>query len=324
MSGAAPYWCAAAWSLLPQATVRVEPGTVIRFMKSPIVRQAPRLVVQGRIQCAGSAERPILFAPNSDVVAPGDWEGILLLASEKKNIFEHVRIEGAVRGIEALYSNLTMNNSGLERCEAGLLLRDSAVWFTGVTIDSCGVGIEAFESELEARECQFIRNRRGIDAYHSALVLQSVLCGKNEQQTISADECRIRLRSCAILDNGGGVLLSNSEGQIRGSRFNGNRVVALELKSSHVNVRNSYFSRTAGDAIRMDDGQGVIWQCGFENNSGYNLVNGGVETITAVQNWWGSAHETEITAKLFDVAKEPRSGKINTFPWLSQKPAQQP
>ena len=89
--------------IAPQATLRIEPGTVVRFMKSAITRQLPRLVIMGRIQCNGTAEKPVLFAPNFTDAAKGDWNGILLLASEKRNLFEHCRIEGSEIGLEALF-----------------------------------------------------------------------------------------------------------------------------------------------------------------------------------------------------------------------------
>jgi hypothetical protein len=82
----------------PQATLRIEPGTVVRFMASRGSRQLPRLVVMGRIEGIGTLDHPILFA--SRAAAPvnrGDWGGIVLLSSEKRNLLEQCRIEGAFR-----------------------------------------------------------------------------------------------------------------------------------------------------------------------------------------------------------------------------------
>ncbi|MEI6305694.1 MAG: hypothetical protein WCP33_02630 [Deltaproteobacteria bacterium] len=36
----------------PQATLRIESGTVVRFMKSSIIRQTPRLVIMGGFTAA--------------------------------------------------------------------------------------------------------------------------------------------------------------------------------------------------------------------------------------------------------------------------------
>jgi hypothetical protein len=310
--------------IAPQATVRIEPGTVVRFMKSPILRQAPRLVVMGRLHSSGTTERPVLFAPNVAEAAPGDWGGILLLSSEKHNQFDHVRIEGATTGIDARFSTFAVTESEITRSAVGMLLRDSTARLAAVSVDACETGLEAFDSELDLRNSSFDHNRRGIGARRTTLILQSVSVKNSEQQGIFADECRIRFNSCDLSGNVGGVRLGKAEGQIIRSRFVGNRGVGLVLESSRLKIHQSLFADTVGDGIRMDDGQSVIWESAFDGNSGYNLVNSGRESISAVRNWWGSNHETAISDKLFNAAKDTGSGQILFFPWLPEKPAAAP
>jgi hypothetical protein len=310
--------------IAPQATVRIEPGTVVHFMKSPILRQTPRLVVMGRLHCSGTIERPVLFVPNAAESAPGDWGGILLLSSEKNNQFDHVRIEGATIGIDARFSTFAVTESAITRSAVGMLLRDSTVRLAAVAVDACETGLEVFDSELDLRNSSFDHNRRGIVARRTTLVLQGVSVKNSEQQGIFADECRIRFNSCDLTGNVGGIRLGKAEGQIIRSRFVGNRGVGLVLESSRLKIHQSLFADTVGDGIRMDDGQSVIWENAFEGNSGYNLVNSGHESISAVRNWWGSDHETAILAKLFNAAKDTGRGQILFFPWLPEKPAAAP
>ena len=303
-----------------KATVRIEPGTVVRFMKSPILRQAPVLVVQGRIQCNGTPDSPVLFTSNFSEVAKGDWGGILLLSSGKRNQFENIRIEGAITGIEAHFSTLVVKGAMITRSTTGMLLRDGTSTLTSVTVNGCETGIESHDSEVELRESSLVDNRRGVVAHNSTLVLLSVSVRNSIDQGVIADQCRIRFSSCDLSDNGGGTRISGGEGQISETRFTRNRGAGLHLSGARIRIHRSLFAETVGDGIRMDDGRSVIWNCIFSGNSGYNLVNAGQDEISAVQNWWGSNQEDAICAKLSGISQDVRKGRITIAPWLQEKP----
>lgn len=306
------------------ATVRIEPGTVVRFMKSPLLSQAPRLVVMGRLHCNGAAGRPVLFTSNVGEAERGDWGGILLLSSEKRNQFDHVRIEGAMAGIEASFSTLSATELSITRSTAALLLRDSGARLARVTVADCETGLEALDSEVDLQESSLVNNRRAITGRRSTLVLLSVSLRENEQSGITAVECRVRLSSCWLVKNGGGAHLAESEGQVVGTRFVANRGVGLDLVATRLKVQGNLFADTSGDGMRVSDGRSLIWGNSFEGNSGYNLALTGHDRVIAVGNWWGSARERSIVKKLLDAAKDPRSGLIVVFPWLPEKPAELP
>lgn len=303
-----------------QATVRIEPGTVVRFMKSPILHQSPVLVVQGRIQCNGTKDRPVLFTSNYSEVARGDWDGILLLSSEKRNQFEHIRIEGAKTGLEAHFSTLLAKGVTITRSFTGMLLRDTTATLSAVDINECETGIKSHDSEVELRDSTLAANRWGIVARNSTVVLLSASLRDSKEQGLLADQCRIRFNSCDLSGNGGGARISGGEGQISATRFTRNRGVGLHLSGARIKIHQSQFADTNGDGIRMDDGRGVIWNCTFGGNSGYNLVNAGQEDICAVQNWWGNSQEDAISTKLFGAAQDARKGRITIAPWLQEKP----
>ena len=63
----------------------------------------------------------------------------------------------------------------------------------------------------------------------------------------------------------------------------------------------------SGDALSADNG-------------GFNLYNAGREDVVAVQNWWGSNDEKTISSKIFDSSRDPGSGTVQLFPWLSGQP----
>lgn len=306
--------------IAPQATLRIEPGTVVRFMKSAIMRQAPRLVVMGRLQCNGTVENPVLFAPNFTAAARGDWGGILLLSSEKRNQCDNSRFEGAETAIEAHFSTFTAKGVTISRTGTGLLLRDSIVTLTAAVISDCETGLEAHDSELDLREGILANNRRGIAAYRSALALTMMNVRGSEQQGIMANECRVKFNTCELAVNGVGALLKGGEGQILMSRFEKNNDVGLHLSGARIKVQRCLFADNLGDGIRMDDGRGIVWASAFSGNGGYNLANNGREDVSAVQNWWGSNDEATIVAKLLVSSKDTRVGAIEFAPWLAEKP----
>lgn len=310
--------------IAPQATLRIEPGTVVRFMKSAILRQPPRLVVQGRIQCNGTTDSPILFAPNLADAVRGDWGGILLLSSEKRNQLENCRIEGAEKGLEARFSKLTAKDLLIKDSGTGMLLRDSTATLSAMIFGACDTGLEAHDSEVELREGALTDNRRGIAVYNSSLVLMSVAVKGSEQLGIVAEECRIKISLCELSGNGTGALLKGGEGQVQLCRFVRNREIGLHMSGARIKVQRSLFADNIRDAIRMDDGRGGVWGSAFSGNGGFNLVNAGREEINAVLNWWGSNDETAILSKLFDAEKKDGTGIVAVSPWLPEKPVALP
>lgn len=303
-----------------QATLRIEPGTVVRFMKSPVLRHPPRLVVMGRIQCTGTEEKPVLFAPNFAEAARNDWGGVLLLSSEKRNEFGNVRFEGAETAIEAHFSTLAAKGVTISRTGAGLLLRDSVVALTASDISDCETGLELHDSELDLREVTLVDNRRGIAAHRSSLALTMLNIKGSDQHGIVADDCRVRLNSCVLVLNGVGALFKGGEGQIQLSRFEKNSNIGLHLSGARIKVQRCIFADNPGDGVRMDDGRGIVWASAFSGNTGYNLVNNGQEDVAAMQNWWGSSDETAIFVKLHDSSKDTRVGSVVVSPWLGEKP----
>lgn len=305
----------------PQTTLRIEPGTVVRFMKTAIMQQTPRLVVMGRLQCIGTKDKPVLLASNFVEPGRGDWGGVLLLSSEKRNQLENCRIEGAETAIESHFSSFSAKGVTIARSGTGLALRDSTATLSLMAINDCETGLESHDSELDLREATLTNNRRGIAAYRSTLVLASVKVSGSDQEGIMAEECRIRFNSCELADNGVGALFKGGEGQLFMSRFVRNRDAGLDLVGARIKVQRCLFADNRADGLRVNDGRGVVWASVFSGNGGYNLVNSGQEEVSAVQNWWGSNDESTIMAKVLKVSRDARRGAVVVAPWLTEKPA---
>jgi hypothetical protein len=311
-----------ALTVAPQATLRIEPGAEIRFSPAKGSRQLPRLVVMGRIQAVGTLDRPILFSPVTAAAAKrGDWGGILLLSSEKRNQLEQCRIEGAETALEGRFSGFSARSLFISASTTGLLLRDSTCNLTASGISGCETGIEAHDSEIELRDTAVAQNRRGLALFRTSTVLSSVTITGNNQIGLLSEECRLKLSSCEVSANRVGAQIKGGEGQLVMSRFVRNVETALHLAGARLKVSRCLFNDNLRDGLRLEDNRSTIWGNSFSGNGNYNLVNAGTETVTAVQNWWGANDELSITAKLPDSVRDGRYGKVTIFPWLLEKPA---
>jgi len=305
----------------PQATLRIEPGTMIRFMASDGSKQLPRLVVMGRIQSVGTVDSPILFAPHQAVSNRGDWGGVLLLSSEKRNQLEHCRIEGAETGLEARFSTFTAKKLTITRSTTGCSLRDSIVTLTAPDITACDTGVEAHDSEVELRDATLSANRRGMLLYRSSVVMTAVAVTGSTGQAIATDDCRLKITSCEISGNAVGARIVGGEGQVVLSRFVRNRDTALHLAASRLKISRCQITDNARDGLRLEDDRAAIWGNAISDNGGFNLVYTGSDSIHALQNWWGTSKEASVVAKISVAAGIRPSPAVHVFPWLSEKPA---
>lgn len=304
----------------PQATLRIEPGTVVRFTAPAGSRQLPRLVVMGRIQSVGTLERPIIFTHGLTDPVAGGWGGILLLNSEKRNQIEHCRIEGAGTALEARFSSFSARSLIVPAASTGLLLYDCTASVTFSVFSGCQTGVEAHDSELELRESTAAQNRRGLDLFRSSVVLSAVTMTGNRQAGLLAEECRLKISACEMSANGIGAQITGGEGQLTLSRFLRNLETALHVSDSRLKISNCRFSDNLRDGLKLDDGRATLWGNIFSGNGNYNLVNAGTEDVTAVQNWWGAVDEPSIQSKIMDVVRDRRFGAVHLFPWLTQRP----
>lgn len=303
----------------PQATLRIEPGTAVRFAHGGGLKKA-RLVIMGRIQCIGTAERPILFSSDAPTPVKGDWGGILLLSTEKRNQFEHAAVEGAETGIEAHFSAFTAKSARVALSKTGMVVRDSVVSIESSSFSACETGVEVHDCEFELRDSSVSTNRLGMSLSRSSVVLAATSVTDNGQYGILAEECRLRISSGSISSNGAGAVVTGGEGQIFMTRFLFNKDTALRLGSTRMKVNRSLFADNGHDALRVEDGRATIWGCAFRGNGGFNLSNTGREDVVAVQNWWGESEGKAILSKISDSSRDSRFGLVQVFPWLSDQP----
>jgi hypothetical protein len=295
--------------IAPQTTLTVTSGTIVRFRRG----EAAVLVVQGRIVVNGSADRPVVFTSTFDGVAAGDWQGIVLLASGKKNLFEQCRVEGAETGLDASFSTVTLKQAFFAKCRTGARLQDSHMVMTGGGTGGSGTGLILYDSEAEIRDADFSGNNVGILAERTSLSLAGAKLAGNERQGLTAESCRLNIAGNSFAANGSGLSLTGCEGPLSANRIAKNGDYGLALANSRVKVSGNEIERNGRVGLRTEDGKGIAWGNALFANGDYDLYNAGAEDFRAFGNWWGKDAPADVAGRIY--------GRVLYFPVLRVRPA---
>lgn len=308
----------------PQATLRIDPGTRILFAPAPGSAELARLVIQGRIVASGTLQQPVIFAPALNQPLAGDWGGVVLLNSEKKNSFDHCRIEGAQTGIEAHFSRFSGRGVMISKSRTGIALYDSEAGLQGCAISRCDRGVRLADSEFDLRDSTLQENRQGLDAQRSSFTLSGVKVLSNSQEGVSADQCRFRLTSSQFIENRSGLRLTGGDGQLLLCRFSQNRESGAELVRARIRINSSSFIQNNGVGILLENARGSVVGSVFSDNRAGNLHNRGSEPFAALLNWWGSADEKLILESIQDPGRNNDAALILLAPFLKERPVTAP
>ena len=310
--------------IAPQATLRIDPGTRIWFASASGSAELSRLVIQGRIVASGTVQQPILFMPALNQPLAGDWGGVVLLNSEKKNSFDHCHIEGAQTGIEAHFSRFTGRGIMVSKSQTGVALYDSEASLQGCSFSRCDRGCRLSDSELDLRDSTVRENRQGIEAQRSSFTVSSVKVLNNSQEGVAADQCRFRLTSSQFIENRSGLRLTGGDGQLFLCRFSQNRESGVELVGVRVRISSSSFIQNSGVGVLLENARGSIVGSVFSDNRAGNLHSRGNESFAALLNWWGSADEQQILASILDAERKNDAGSVLFAPFLKERPVTAP
>jgi hypothetical protein len=308
-------------TIAPQATLTIAPGTIIRFHRPSSEKSAlPVLVVQGRIVANGSGDNPIVFRSNLPLVKSGDWQGIVLLANEKKNLLENCRVEGAEIGLSASFSAVVIKNSHVAHCRTGLKFRDSLVQISGGGAAKCGLGLDLHDSEADITGADFSGNRIGIALRRTSFSLSGTVVADNELEAVTAAESKLALHGNRISKNGSGITLTSCEGLLAHNTINENMNYGISLSASRVKVNANDITRNSGIGIKVADGNSVAWGNSITANGRYDLYNAGSEGYMAIGNWWGDVKVADVAGRIYDKSNDPVAGRVSYIPILQRKP----
>ncbi len=306
--------------IAPQATLRVESGTIIRFTYSPGSTELPRLVVQGRIVASGKTGKPITITSAFRDSEAGDWGGVVLLSSEKKNRFEHCHIEGAQTALAAHFSSFSGQGLTVANSLAGIALYDSEAFLRTSKISRCNTGLRLSDSELDVRESTINENRQGILALHSSFTLSSVQIISNAQEGIIAEQCRFRFTDSLFSQNRIGGSFTGGHGQLLICKFHQNRENGAEFSGVRIRITSSSFQTNAGVGVLLKNARGSITSSTFNDNYRGNLHYTGTETFAALLNWWGSKDERLVSNGISGGKLHDESSSVLYYPFLKTPP----
>jgi len=306
-------------TIASQTTLTVKNGTVIRFRGNTGAKTNGVLVVQGRIVVSGSADKPVLFTTLYENLHAGDWQGIVLLGSGKKNLIENCRIEGAEIGFDSSFSSIDLKNIFFSKCRTGVRLQDCLAAITGGGVGECGAGMIIYDSEADIRAADFFGNRLGIFAVRTSLSLAGSKLTGNNLLALKTDKCRLIINGNSFTANGNGLGLVESEGDVSGNRITQNATYGLVLARSRVKVHGNEIIRNGKVGLRIEDGKGIAWGNSLFANGDYDLYNDGIEEFRAIENWWGDAI-SDIERRIFDRQMDDCRGRVLYIPVLQTKP----
>lgn len=308
----------------PQATLRLEPGASLRFQRAGGSARNPRLVVQGRLVCAGTPQKPVVITSVFTEQQVADWGGVLLLSTEKKNLLDYCHIEGAEVGVEAHHSQFSGRGLEVHRARTGVALYDSVATLQTFRISRSDIGVTAFDSELELRDGTLRENRQGAVVNRSALVVASNRFQANSQEGLVVDQCRFKLSGCSAIDNRVGIMLKGGDGQLQQCRFSLNREAGLMAVGARLKIVHSSFQDNLGVGLMLDGSRGSVSQSAFSQNKGGNLQYAGPDHFAAVLNWWGETSDARIAEGIKDPIQSNGAGRVSYLPFLTVRPALAP
>ncbi len=285
-------------TVAPQATLTIRPGAVIVARSTEAGGLGgTSLFVHGRLVVQGDAERPVLFTSAFAAPQPGDWYGVILQGSEKKNQLDNCRIEGAERGLEAHFSSFTAGGVAFAHCRIALRLLDSLASIRGVTVSDSPIGVMIQAGETDLRDGVVSGGQSGIVAEAGSVTLRQVTV-QGAVTGLAADGVRLQVRGALFAGNGSGLRLIACEGEVVGVRVVDNRDEGVSLKRSRLKIHGNEISGNGRVGLRLGDGLAALWGNIIQKNGAVELAYDGMGDLSLPGNWWGGLSLPELKKKV--------------------------
>lgn len=296
-------------TVAPQATLTIHPQTVVRIATNGGIH------VLGRIVVKGSPESPVLLSSLYVEPAQGDWRGIVLSGTEKKNSFEHVRIEGADTALSARLSALSARSFTISRAAAAFQLQDAVATLAEGRISACSNGVAAVNGEIALDSVVLVGNRTGMTLNSSSVYGTDVSMANNRFSGLVASQSHLRLDRFSIAQSETGAKLVSCEGSIINSVFRDNGEAGMALSGSRLKLTGNLLTGNR-IGLQADDNLPVLWGNSLHDNRSYNLLYLGSENFFAGGNWFGPAGAGALEKTVFS----KRPGAVITEPLLEADP----
>jgi hypothetical protein len=308
-------------TIAPHATVNIVPGTVISFVPDPNGYQEGALLVKGRIAAVGTADKQIIFKAATSDISPDTWQGIIVLGSEKVNVFEYCRIEGATVGLDSIFATLSLKHTFIRTCRTGARLQNSLFQAMNGGVSGSDVGYVLLDSESNLRDVSCTGNIMGVSLSRGSLRVKGSSFAGNTARALDAVDSKVKITGAVFLKNGTGIALVGSEGVIETSKFVENREYGLQLVNSRMKISDNLIFMNTGIGIMSDSAGSAAWGNNISRNGLYDFYNAGSEDFRAIGNWWGASAGKGQKRRIFDKAVDPSRGSVLTAPELPAPPA---
>jgi hypothetical protein len=166
-----PYFVGEALLVMPNATLTVEPGSVIWFHKGG-------MAIKGRILARGAQDAPIRISG----LGASEWKGILMDQGTGQSVFSYCEISKAEFGLRTVGTNFT-----LDHC----LFQDNG-W--GVVLDG---------GQADIKNCLFRTSEKaGVSARNAKLVITHSVVSQNQKGGILLKTTDGLIQNNNIYNNG--------------------------------------------------------------------------------------------------------------------------
>jgi hypothetical protein len=311
-------------TIAPQATLNIVPGTVISFVPDKYSRQEGAIVVQGRIAAAGTVDKMIVFRAATSDVSQDSWRGIIVLGSEKNNLLDYCRVEGASFGLDSIFSTISLKYTSFLSCRIGARLQGSLFQAIGGSVSGSDVGYVLIDSEAFLRDVTCSDNIKGASLSRGSLHVKGSSFSGNTSRALESFDSKIKISGATFSKNGTGLALSNTEGSIDASKIVENREYGLQLVRSRMKISGNRIFMNTGIGVMSDSGDSAAWDNDISLNGLYDFYNAGTDEFRAIGNWWGASTGKGQKKRIFDKAIDRSRGSVLTSPELSVPPADVP
>lgn len=296
-------------TVAPQATLTIMPGTVVRFGTHS------GLLVLGRIVVKGSPEAPILLASQYLEPRPADWYGLVLTGTNKKNLLEHAKIQGAEAAVYARSSSFELKNLRISSSSVAINLVDSIASLRNAVISGFSTGLAAVKSEVDLVSIAFEGGKNGINLKSSSLTGERLKISASSKSAFVAEKSQLKIEKGVFSENLDGAAVTGCEGSFINTRFTSNSGTAVNLAGSPLRFTSNLVSGNRV-GIQLEDNLASLWGNSVYGNSNYNILYLGEEKLFLGGNWFGKASGESLNKSLFSRLPDT----LRTFPLLADDP----
>ncbi len=341
-----PYLATGSLIVNQGVTLTIAPGVTVKFNPNTALQ------VDGTLVARGTSEMPITFTAAQDKV-PGAWGHILF--TDKSTPTELDNAENYIKGSILEYATIEYAG-GIQEIGAAVMVKASNLLVDHCTIrNSARIGvfvrIAGFVDggKYAVSKYAVIRNSKisdnkggGISAYRSLVIITSNTITGNTASSgggiVVSSDAVASITNNTITGNTassrGGGIDTNGIVVIINNVINGNTApqgAATALLGGSIQnfSSNTVIDNVASGNAKNTNAIYIQWvPLKFKNNSIYNVKTDfdifynlpkGTD-MNATDNYWGTADEAEIGARIYDFVTDVSKGVVNFVPFLTSVP----